>query len=252
MIAICFTYFRSLGLDNLRAALYSVRWQDLSKVVEIVVVDNNTDDTESSIQAMVSSFHFPVPVRVLSAKHGNPVLTHSWSMNLAIRQSSAPWVFYTRADYLLDPRLLWKLLASQRVSEADFVTSDGYHLNLEIQWCDQFTTWRTDGPSTLLHLSGSVIDYGVIDSGVALLKRSAFDLVGGLDETLTAWGHSQTDFQYRLSTAGVSFDRVSEVLFYHPQHAAERDIALAHEQLRAKGVEPRDMWKRHLGEQPYR
>jgi GT2 family glycosyltransferase len=93
--------------------------------------------------------------------------------------------------------------------------------------------------------------YTVIDSGVWMARRAAFWHVGGLDEALAAWGHAQTHFQWKLHTSGVEFVRIPEILFYHPLHAAERDIALAHEQLRGIGIDIHKMWERYEGAKPY-
>jgi GT2 family glycosyltransferase len=100
-------------------------------------------------------------------------------------------------------------------------------------------------------LGGDIYDHTEVDSGVWAASKETFNLVGGLDESLTAWGHAQTEFQYRLHLAGVEFVRVPEVLFWHPRHGGERDLALAHAQLRDRGFEPRDLWKRYHGASPY-
>jgi hypothetical protein len=81
-----------------------------------------------------------------------------------------------------------------------------------------------------------------------MLRRSAFI---ELDESLTVWGHAQTLFQYQLHEKGVEFVRIPEVLFYHPQHSAPRDLNLAHQQLRERGVALDKLWARHDGAQVY-
>jgi hypothetical protein len=71
-----------------------------------------------------------------------------------------------------------------------------------------------------------------------------------LDERLSAWGHAQTDFQYRLHRAGTEFVVVQETLFYHPQHAGPRDITLAHQELYNNvGADIKSLWARYEGEQ---
>jgi GT2 family glycosyltransferase len=84
-----------------------------------------------------------------------------------------------------------------------------------------------------------------------MLPVKAFKQVGGLCEELTAWGHAQTHFQWKLHQAGVEFVRVPQVLFYHPHHGGERDIEVAHEQLKQQGLEIRDLWARYEGVNPY-
>lgn len=245
MITICLIYFKSLTLDNLDAALYTVQQQDLSRVKEIVIVDNDTADDEVAILDVVESFGFPVPKHVLSFKHGDPLKTHAWSTNAAVREATTPWVFFTRADYLLAFDALKKF--TQRTPNWNgFITGNGCHLGIGIDKCER-TDWRRTGPN----FPGSVFDYTLVDAGVWMARKAVFDRVGGLDESLTAWGHAQTDFQYRLSQSGVEFVRVPETLFWHPAHGGEKDIDLAHAQLAAKGGNLKEMWKRYEGVSPY-
>lgn len=250
MITICFTYFRSLALANLGAALHSLRLQDLGEVAKIIIVDNDTMDTPEEVKAVVGEW--PVPVEVHSFKHGIPTRTHSWSTNTAVRMAPTEWVLFTRADYLLDPSLVQRFCQVRitRPSTWDgFVTSSGRHLHIDVGECE-WRNWRIN-PSALQYAAGVDIDYTQIDSGVWMARRSAFDRVGGLDEKLTAWGHAQTHFQYKMWKSGVEFVKIPEVLFYHPLHSATRDLDLAHSQISARGVDLKQMWARYDGLQPY-
>lgn len=246
MITICFTYFKSLTLANLAAALYSIRRQDLSKVKEIVIIDNDTQDSAHEIRTVANALAFPVPVRVLSFKHGDSLKTHSWSSNKAIDEVTTPWLLFTRADYLLHFDLL-KKFAQRTPNWNGFITSNGCHLQSDIGECEK-TNWRVDGPG-LFH--GIEFDYTVIDTGVWMARKAAVDLAGGFDERLNAWGHSQTEFQYRLHATGVEFVRIPETLFYHPLHSAPRDLSVGNQQLREHGIDIHELWARHLGARQY-
>lgn len=254
-VTACLTYFRSLTLDNLRASLYSLRKQSaIEQLAEVVVVDNSTDDSQPEIAAVLNEAAFPIPTRLLSFKHGDKTKTHSWSSNVAIREAKTPWVFFTRADYILDPALLarsMQLAASRGHGWDGLVTGDCYWLHVGVNSAD-VTAWRTAGARVLRDLPGAVASHTEVDTGVYLARRSAFDRVGGLDENLTAWGHAQTHFQWKLRESGTEICRIPEVLYYHPQHGAERDLALANEQLRAQGVEIKDLWSGYSGKHPYR
>lgn len=259
-ITICFTYFKSLTLENLAASLYSVRQQDFSHVESLIVVDNDTDDKAQDIEDVITSLEFPVPYQFISYKHGNLSRTHSWSTNIAVTAAETPWVFFTRADYLLDSRTLSKFV--ERIGENQpsnwsnpltayrFITSHLYHLHRDITECEK-TSWRENGAYVLRHLPGSEERYTEIDSGVWLLQKSAFDAVFGMDERLSAWGHAQTHFQHKLYKQGTIFIRVPEVLFYHPLHGGPRDLGLAHQQIAENGIDLREMWTRHDGVKPY-
>lgn len=249
-LTICCPYFKSLGLPNLDAALYSVRQQDLARVAELIVVDNDTPDPVAAIQAVVDAHAWPMPTRVRSIKHGDPTRTHAWSSNVAIGAVTTPWLLMTRADYLLDPTCLQQALAIVEALPDDwdgFVTSHGCHVTGDLESCEA-TAWRRRGPRVL---RGVRFTYTAIDTGVFLVRRSAWARVGGLDESFTAWGHAQTDFQARLHATGTQFVVIPQTLFWHPAHAAPRDLALAHAQLRAKGLEPRALWARYEGVSPY-
>lgn len=253
MITICFTYFKSLSLANFQAALYSVWQQDLSYVNEIIIVDNDTADSVQDMQKVLDALPFSTPARLFSFKHGDPLKTHSWSTNVAVRKASTEWVFFCRADYVLDFDLVERfvdIIEEKPAGWNGFLTGNVYHLGADIAQCEQ-VRWRELGPETLRRLPGTVAEYTCIDAGVWMARRETFEQVGGLDEGLTAWGHAQTYFQYKLHRAGVECVRVPEVLFYHPQHAAPRDLDLAHQQLHDHGVDLRELWARHDGARVY-
>lgn len=250
-LTICFTYFKSLSLTNLEAALHSVRQQDFSRVKEIVVVDNDTEDLNESIQAVIDHQAFPVPTFLHSFKHNDASKTHSWSTNEALCRATTPWALFTRADYLLDFDLVRQFTAAADAYKGDcFVTSNFRHLHVDIGRCET-VEWRQRGLAQLRRLPGRNEEYSKIDTGVWMMRRAAFDRVGGLDEQLTAWGHAQTEFQYRIYQSGTEFVRIPDVLFYHPQHAAPRDLGLANQQLAERGVDLKAMWARHDGEKVY-
>ena len=255
MITICLTYFKSLTLANFAAALHSVRTQDLTYVKEVVIIDNDTEDSAHELRTIADALAFPVSVHIFSYKHGDPTQTHAWSTNTALAKVVTPWVFFTRADYILDPSLLARAAAVVHQHEFEglaawrgFVTSNGCHLGIDVAECEALR-WRERGPAAVL--SGTVFDYTSIDSGVWLGRRGDFWAVNGLDGRLTAWGHAQTDFQHRLFLTGVEFARIPEVLFWHPAHGGEKDINLAHQQLRDCGFDIKDLWKRYEGVSPY-
>jgi GT2 family glycosyltransferase len=252
VITICLTYFRSLTLANLRAALYSLQRQNLAGVDSVLVVDNNTADPQEEIIAELAESDISVPVRLVSFKHQDPTRTHAWSTNVAVSAVATPWVVFTRADYILDFDLVAKFRYALEQKESCFVTGLVCHLQSDVSTCEASTVWRERGPSVFQQLPHVVELYTEIDTGVWGMKKDVFDRVGGLDERLTAWGHAQTHFQGKLRTAGVEFVKIPEVLFYHPMHAGDRDLGLAHQQLADIGVDVRELWDPYIGRNPYR
>jgi GT2 family glycosyltransferase len=174
---------------------------------------------------------------------------------VAVRAADTNWVFFTRADYLLDFGMLAKCLAmaaSHPLGWDGFVTADCYQLARDIGACDA-QPWRETGPRILRQLPGSVANHTVVDTGVWMSTKAAFEKVGGLDEGLTAWGHAQTHFQWKLHKAGTQIVRIPEVLYYHPQHGGPRDLAAANEQLQAvTGVDVKELWKDYEGKHIYK
>lgn len=236
MITICLTYFKSLTLANLAAALYSVRRQDLMRVREIVIVDNDTPDDEKYIEAVINAANLPGLVRFVSFKHGDPTRAQAWSTNATVRLALTPWVFYTRADYLLDFSILSKFIDVVDSKPKDwegFIVSNGCHLGQDIYEVEK-SPWREHGTRVL---QGIVYDYTEIDSGVWMARRNTYDRIGGFDERLSAWGHAQTEFQYRMHLGGVEFVRLPETLFYHPGHGGDKDMGLANQQLAVVGTD---------------
>lgn len=247
-VTICLTYFRSLTLANLEAALHSVRRQDMTNVNSIVVIDNNTRDDWRLITSMVEGMDFRVRTYTSSFKHGDSSRTHAWSTNVAVDRAETSWIFFTRADYILEVGALdrfIRVVQSKPEKWEGFVTSGGKHLSVDVGMVNG-TNWRTAErfPS---HLPGTLIDYTEVDTGVWMLPKATFRAVEGLDERLTAWGHAQTHFQYKLHQKGVEFVVIPDVLFYHPLHAAPRDLDLAHKQIAEIGVNLQEMWQRHPG-----
>jgi glycosyltransferase involved in cell wall biosynthesis len=256
MITICFTYFRSLTLANLEAALFSVRKQDLRNVDRIIVLDNNTDDSTAAIQEVIERLAFPVTVQLLSCKHGDMSRTHAWSTNAVVAEAKSPWVFFTRADYILDSDAVRKFMDVVDLRGADwngFVVGGYYDVSMNVHQCEA-TNWRTAGPN-VLQSYGRDYDHVIVDSGVWMTKKEIFERAGGLCETQSAWGHAQTVFQYRVYQLGVEFVRIPHVVFYHTAHGYEvpRDHAVASQQLANLGLNLKELWARYDGpDNPYR
>lgn len=252
MITICLTYFRSLELANLRAALYSVRRQNLSQVEEIIVVDNNTNDSVEDIRSVVRELDFPVRVSIFSYKHGDPTKTHPWSVNRAVEAVETDWFILTRADYLLDFNAVERFLEVPQV-ENRFIVGGYYDVGMDVYRCD-LTPWKEAGP-VVLQSYGREWDHVTIDAGVWMTSTDVFHKIGGMRESLYAWGHAQTVFQFELHRAGVECVRIPHVVFYHTAHGYEtpRNHTVARQQLEMAGFNLIEMWSRYSGpDNPYR
>lgn len=253
-ITICLTYFKSLALANFAAAMHSVRQQDFKYVEEVIIVDNDTQDSAHELRTITDALAFPIPVRIFSYKHGDPEKTHSWSTNMALSLVQTPWVLFTRADYILDffiVRKFYGVVEQKGPGWNGFITGHVFHLAVDVGVCETYP-WRLHyGPEILKGLGGVEDTYTNIDAGVWMMRKEAFDKAEGLNENLTAWGHAQTHFQYKLSKDGVQFEKIREALFFHPLHSAPRDLDLANRQLAEQGIKVQVLWERYEGAKPY-
>lgn len=248
MIDIAFVFFRTLDLRHLDAALYSLSRQDFTEVGSVFILDNNTTFTPDQIEAVVQRYPVPVPVEVGYGKHGDPNKTQSWSVNAVMRRCQSPWVFFTRADYILDASTLARFAAVRDQHPPDwrgFVTSYAYHMAFDERGDQRIEgfrdieqhDWRTRGAQVLLtDVNGWRVDSSHLDAGVWLTRRALWAEVGGLDERLHAWGYQQTVFQRALREHGVDIVQIPEFLFFHQHHAAPRSYDVAKAQLAETGL----------------
>jgi hypothetical protein len=249
-VSIVLIYFQSLTLAHLDASLHALARNDLSGLTEIVILDNNTPDPVAQIEAVMARQSWPVPIRLVSLKHGDSTKTHAWSTNTAVRALSTPWVLLSRADYLLSPDAV-RLFLEQRHTP-QFVVGRYWDVPVFLEQVEN-TNWRAEGPSVLQRW-GKEYDHTLIDAGLWMTTRDLFESVGGVDESLTAWGHPQTHFQYKLHQVGVPSYRIPSIVFYHIFHGSvtPRNHGLAKQQVETLGVTIPEMWARYTGaDNPY-
>lgn len=263
MIDVCLVYFRATDLRYLDAAFYSIATQsDLSKVRTVYVLDNDTEETNDEILAVLERYPLPEPVRlvVLHAKHGEEAWRcHSWSVNqvmghVPVATEPCDWALFTRSDYILHRDTVRDFIeTADAITKGEylwtqptdrlFVTSHAYHHALD-ERADQRVVgfrdieqhgWRTAPESTnvlLKQVNGWYVDSSDKDAGVWLTRRSLWREVGGLNEQLTAWGYQQTVFQKALRDAGVRIVQLPRVYFHHQHHGGTfRDYDTARKQL---------------------
>lgn len=242
MIDVAFIFFRTLRLEHLDAAWFTLSRQDFTDVGRVIVIDNNTEYSPAEIEAVLDRYPIPVP-RILSyQKHGDRTKTQSWSCNLAARTATNEWLFLTRADFLLNPECLTMLRNERDQYGAGrmFITS----------WCHQMAydnqlsntdalapyslpdaAWRTDllGPRGLVgQVPGVYFQETHVDAGVWLIRRSLVDEAGGLNERMVSWGYQQQVFQRRLrDSMNVDIRVIPDYLFHHQHHAAPRNVMVA-------------------------
>ena len=243
-ITIAFVHFRTTTLDHLDAAWFSLSKQDdWTDVVDVIVLDNNTDDAPVEIDAVLDRYPLlPCLPRLFVEKHGDPSRTHSWSVNRALLYATTPWVFFTRTDFLLDPSCLRTFRETRDQRLARNPQWDG----LITSWCHQMgfdatlsntdalaphsmreAPWRQhpSGPRSLIgHVPACHFHDADKDAGVWLTRHSLWARSGGLNERMVSWGYQQSVWQTKLvNRFAAEMVQIPDYLFHHQHHAAPRD-----------------------------
>lgn len=241
-VSVCFVYFKTLALQHLDAAWYSLSKQDFSQVNHVYFLDNNTDDDLFAIQEVLNRYPLPVPVIFCSDKHGRSDRTQSWSVNRVCQMAQGPIIFFTRADYILAFDALALMVDRVRNSLAfDFkpfvsgwcwqMAYDREAANLnEFVDVEQYG-WREGGMAALMqHPYAFRFHETDRDAGVWCTLKAYLAEAGWMNEKLTSWGYQQSSFQTDLQRAGVRCEAIQDYLFAHQHHWAPRDFTKANEE----------------------
>jgi glycosyltransferase involved in cell wall biosynthesis len=167
---------------------------------EIIVVDDGS--TEPATREILSTLATPQTTVLTTANRGLPA-----ARNHAARHASGEFFCALDADDKLAPTWFEKAIdLLDRQSEVTFVS----------HWLETFGderwTWtpqRCDLPSLLARNTVN---------GAALVRREAFEAVGGYDETMRD-GCEDWDFWLRLVECGFVGTIIPEVLFYYRRRA---------------------------------
>jgi hypothetical protein len=244
VIDICFIYFRTLTLDHLDAAWFTLAKQDFAGVQSVIFLDNNTDDDPEAIQAVLDRYPLPVPRILCFEKHGDSRRTQSWSVNrVTMGLARGPLVFLTRADFLLNYDCLAKMraeyLSRDEARRNVFITSHCHQMGCDAALSNldvlaghsaRDAAWRSDpqGPASLLGVEhANLFQMTHVDAGVWLTPRAPILAAAGLNEKMVAWGYQQQEFQRRLARQGTEMCALPEFLFHHQHHWAVRDVGQA-------------------------
>jgi glycosyltransferase involved in cell wall biosynthesis len=190
--------------------------------IEVIVCDNWSDDGSHQFAL---DFELPVSYRVMRPASHEPNRTRNWSAGLAAARGK--WMLMLHADDLMAPHGLIVLLrAITRPEAAGATIISGRHRT--------FTDPRLPGrlqprwaaaslvPGTLL--TRTVLTLHCPFMPFVLMRRSAYEAVGGLDER---WELVQDwDLWMRLSNAGDVFFVPQEIAWWrvHPTSPKYREI----------------------------
>jgi len=238
-ISICFVHFRTLNLIHLDAAWFALSKQDMTGVNGIWFLDNNTEHSADELLTTLFRYQFceSSSIHMELNKHGDPARTHSWSVNEVCKYAPGPWILFCRTDYILAFDCLARLRdhAFEMVSQGikPFVSGwcwqmayDREARNIDANIDIEKYGWRDRGMSALLeHPYAFRFHETDQDAGVWFTNKSYLEEAGWMNEQLSSWGYQQSTFQRALrNKASVQCSAISEYLFAHQHHYADRDF----------------------------
>lgn len=181
------------GMRFIGDALQSVISQDY-RPIETLVIDDGSSDRTSEVVA-----RFP-DVRCLRQENRGP----GAARNLGIRESAGPILaFLDQDDMWLPGKLRFQVLPLLRDPDIGFTLS----LTETVLQDGMRPGWITEA---------QLKDQTGFFPGVLVARRTLFDRIGAFDESLIC--SSDADWFFRAKDAGVSFERVEQVLLRRRVH----------------------------------
>jgi glycosyltransferase involved in cell wall biosynthesis len=184
------------GAHFLADAIASIKAQDYEPIEVVVVDDGSTDDVESALTGAALNLRY-----IRQALSGP-----SAARNRGIREAQGELIAFLDADDLWPPGNLLLLLA-EMLNDRSCDVVHGYAQLLR-HISDSGTYEFVGNPLEVFH------DY----LGGALYRRSAFEKVGLLDETLAYF--EDVDWFYRARDEGLVVSRLPLVSLYVRRHEA--------------------------------
>ncbi len=157
--------------------------------------DGSTDDTVAAARSLGLDIITP-----------NPNGGVSRARNRLAAAASTEWIHFHDADDRIHPDFLARLSPLANVSadvvscDADWVTEDSGQL---------VVAWRYDAAALSADPAAHLLSHP-LGLNNTLLRRSAWDRVGGCDESLAMW--EDADIHFRLALSGARWRHLSEVL----------------------------------------
>lgn len=201
----CFNHgaFISEAIESVLAQTF----QDL----EIIVVDDGS--TEASTKTALSNLNTPRTTVLRTPNQGLPA-----ARNHAARHASGPLFCALDADDRLAPTWFAKAVS---------VLDGQSNLSFVSHWLETFGdehwTWRPERCDLPALLARNTVN------GAALVRREAFETVGGYDESMRD-GCEDWDFWLRLVERGFEGTIIPEVLFYYRRRADSMSREMLDEQ----------------------
>lgn len=210
--------------------------------LNIVIADNGSDDETAT--DLVNGFADKVTILDTSAYAGNLaasrnagaacgkadfVLFSDDDMIAPRRDSLARCVNVVEdVDFACGARRLWAPSTWPRLIRCDDP------INKVVSTLDQICC----EPRTINRVSGlNIVDNRSYIANFGIVRRAAFEALGGFDEGYVGWGYSDTDLMHRLCVRGHAYDLFSnhDITVYHLAHKVDKGTG--YEANRARFVE---------------
>ncbi len=193
----CYNYARFLP-----AAVASVLAQTFTDWELIIVDDGSTDATLPTARQLLAR-HSDRRMRVFQQPNAGPAAAR----NTGAERATGTYLLFLDADDLLAPTLLDRAVETLRQQPAVGFVYSGMRLFGQDQH-----VW----PSAAFDLSRLALDNYVLPH--ALVRRVAWEQVGGFDPARSLWGFEDWDFWLRLATSGWSGWHIAEPLVLYRRH----------------------------------
>ncbi len=194
-------------LPHLLATLRSIAGQSGVPVECIVVEQSAVPEIEPLLPRWVRYFHTPLP-------HPDLPYCRSWSFNVAVPKAAGSVLILHDNDMLVPERYAFEAL--QRVEEGSSFVD-----------LKRFIFYMREQDTKRVFATGRVPAHGVpatvvqnLTGGSIVVKRAAYDAIGGFDESYVGWGGEDNDFFDRAVFHG-GVDRFTYLPILHLQHAPQ-------------------------------
>jgi glycosyltransferase involved in cell wall biosynthesis len=193
----CYNYARFLP-----DAVASVLAQTFTDWELIVVDDGSTDATLMTARQLMAR-HSDRRIRVFRQPNSGPAAAR----NTGAKRATGTYLLFLDADDILAPPLLERTMAILRAQPAVGFVYSGMRL---------FGQDRHEWPSVAFDLPRLALDNYVLPH--ALVRRAAWEQVGGFDPARSLWGFEDWDFWLRVATSGWRGWHIAEPLVFYRRH----------------------------------
>jgi GT2 family glycosyltransferase len=170
---------------------------------ELIVVDDGSTDATSTTARQLMARHPDRRMRVFQQPNAGPAAAR----NTGAERASGEYLLFLDADDMLAPTLLERTVAILRQQpETGFVYS-GMRL---------FGHDRHEWPSAAFDLRRLALDNYVLPH--ALVRRAAWEQVGGFDTARSLWGFEDWEFWLRVAVSGWQGRHIAEPLVFYRRH----------------------------------